>query len=58
MNFKDYLPRIMATNRAAMRDSALAYRRAKKNGDICCMVKHLIFATTFRNLNQGYLEAA
>ena len=58
MNFKDYLPRLMQHNREAMRDCALSYRRAKKNGQICFMVKWLILATTFRNINKGYLEAA
>ena len=58
MNFKTHLTRIMANNRFMMRDSALAYRRARARGDLAAMVKHLLFATTFRNLNQGYQEAA
>jgi hypothetical protein len=58
MNFKDYLPRIMANNRAAMRDCALSYRRDKKEGRVCFMVQWLILATALRNLNQGYQEAA
>ncbi len=56
MNFKDYLQRILKNNRSSMRDCALNYRRAKKDGRICFMVKWLILATTFRNLNKGYLE--
>ena len=48
----------MANNRASMRDCALNYRKAKKEGRICFMVKWLILATTFRNVNQGYLEGA
>ena len=58
MNFKTYLPRIMANNRFMMRDSALAYRRAQAQGNLAAMVKHLMFAATFRDLNKGYQEAA
>lgn len=58
MNFKNHLTRIVAHNRAAMRDCALSYRRAKNDGRFCSMVKWLILATTFRELNKAYLEAA
>ena len=58
MNFKDFLPRIMAHNRAAMRDCALSYRQAKKDGRLCRMVTWLVLAATYRNLNKGYLETA
>ena len=58
MNFKTHLARIMASNRFMMRDSALAFRRAQARGDLAAMVKHLMFAATFRDLNQGYQEAA
>lgn len=56
MNFKDFLPRIMKNNQASMRACALDYRRAKKEGRLCSMVKYLILATTFRKINNGYLE--
>ena len=58
MNFKTHLTKIMARNRFMMRECALNYRRARARGDLAAMVKHLLFATTFRNLNKGYQEAA
>ena len=58
MNFKDFLPRIMGHNRETMRDCALNYRKAKKDGQLCMMVTWLVLAATYRNLNKGYLEAA
>ncbi len=58
MKFKQHLVLIVAHNRAAMRDCALSYRHAKKDGDVCRMVKQLILASVFRDLNKGYLEAA
>jgi len=58
MSFRDYLPRIIKNNRASMRDCALSYRRAKREGRLCFMVKWLALAATFREMNRGLLESA
>lgn len=58
MNFKTYLPHILENNRASMRDCALNYRRAKRDGRFCFMVKWLILAATYRQLNRDLMEAA
>ncbi len=58
MTFKTYLPEILRQNRDSMRYSAIKYCAARRQGNVCRMITYLILATTFRDLNKGYLEAA
>lgn len=58
MSYRDYIPRILEHNRRSMRDCALSYRKAKASGNFCFMVKWLILAAQFREINKGLLESA
>lgn len=57
MKLAEHVERIIKNNRTSMRECALMYRKAHQDGRLCFMVKWLILAETFRELNRGYREA-
>ena len=51
------ISQLITSNRLMMRDCAIRWRHARHVGDLATMTQSLLFATLFRNLNQGYREA-